>query len=114
MNATEKAKWIEEAAKDKADAPFRKLVEEDLKKVKEQAKKDCKSFLKFVNENYAPKERKLTLSDDDLQEGKLKKLITTKFSLMFHSDKNKNEERQIQILREEIMKYLNVFNEQYK
>ena len=111
----EKRRLEEEAAKEKADAPFRKMVEEDMKKVQAEAQKDdCKKFLKFINDNYAPAGKKLTLSEDDLQEGKLKRLITTKFSLMFHADKNVNEPRQVQILREEIMKYLNLFNEKFK
>ena len=60
-----------------------------------------------------PADRKLELTEDDLQEHKLKRLMTTKVALIFHPDKNINEERQVQILREEIMKYLSVFIEQY-
>ena len=51
-----------------------------------------------------PEGRKITLTDEILQEGKLKRLMTIKFSLIFHPDKNVNEARQIQILREDIMK----------
>ena len=90
------------------------MVEEDLKKIKEAAKKDCKSFLKYVNENYAPEDRKLTLSEDDLKDGKLKRLMTTKFTLIFHPDKNVKEERQVQILREEVMKFINIYIEEFK
>jgi len=49
-----------------------------------------------------------------LSHDKLKRTITTKFSIIFHPDKNVNEPRQIQILREEIMRFLNIFLEELK
>ena len=49
----------------------------------------------FINENYVPADRKLELTEDDLQEHKLKRLMTTKVALIFHPDKNINEERQV-------------------
>ena len=104
----------EEAEKDRADKPFRDMIIEDLNKVKEEAKKGCVSFLKYINENYIPAERKLTLTDEMLSEDKLKRLMTTRFSLIFHPDKNVSEPRQIQILREEIMSKINIFVEEYK
>ena len=69
------------------------MIVEDLNKVKEEAKKGCVTFLKYINENYIPAERKLTLTDDMLSEDKLKRLMTTRFSLVFHPDKNVNEPR---------------------
>ena len=49
-----------------------------------------------------------------LTEDKLKRLMSTRFALIYHPDKNVNEPRQIQILRAEIMKLINVFVEEYK
>ena len=71
------------------------MIIEDLTKVKEEAKKGCVAFLKFINENYIPTEKKLTLTDEMLSEDKLKRLMTTKFSLIFHPDKNVSEPRQV-------------------
>ena len=111
----EKRRLAEEAEKDRADKPFRDMIAEDLAKVKaEVAKGDCAGFLKFLNEHYTPAARKLTLTDDMLTEDKLKRLITVKFSIIYHPDKNRNEPRQIQILREEIMRNLNIFLEEFK
>ena len=47
------------------------MIVEDLNKVKEEAKKGCVTFLKYINENYIPAERKLTLTDDMLSEDKM-------------------------------------------
>lgn len=90
------------------------MIKEDLQKVKLEAQKGCKSFLKMINELYAPATRKIDLTDELLSEDKLKRTITTKFSKVFHPDKNVNEPRQIQILREEIMRFLNIFVEELK
>ena len=86
-------KQQEEAAKDKADKPFRDMIASDLTKIKEETKKGCKDFLKFINEQYVPATKKLTLDDTALKESNLKRLMTTKFSLIFHPDKNVNEQR---------------------
>ena len=45
----EKRRLDEEATQDRQDAPFRKLINEDIKRVKEEEKKGCKSFLKYIN-----------------------------------------------------------------
>ena len=110
----EKRRLDEEAAQDRQDAPFKELIKEDLKKVQEEAKKDCKSFLRYCNEHYAPAAKKIAITDEMLTDDKLKRTITTKFSIIFHPDKNVNEPRQIQILREEIMRFLNIFLEELK
>ena len=83
----------EEAAKDKADAPFRQMIVEDLANIKRELEKGCKDFLTYLNENYVPEGRKITLTEENLKESNLKRLMTTKFSLIFHPDKNVNEAR---------------------
>ena len=110
----EKRRLEEEAAQDRADKPFRDMVLADITNVKEEAKKGCKVFLQYINTNYTPTERKLTLTEEMLTEDKLKRLMSTRFALIYHPDKNVNEPRQIQILRAEIMKLINVFVEEYK
>ena len=92
----------EEAAIDRADAPFRAMIATDLENIKRESQKGCKVFLKYINENYVPAARKITLTDENLKESNLKRLMTTKFAVIFHPDKNRGEARQIQILREEI------------
>lgn len=67
----------------------------DLEKVRAEAKKDCVTFLKFINEKYSPVAKKLTITDDMVTEDKLKRLMKTKFSPVFHPDKNVNEPREI-------------------
>ena len=69
------------------------MIATDLAKIKEEAQKGCKEFLRYLNENHVPADKKLTLDDEALKESKLKRLMTTKFSLIFHPDKNVNEER---------------------
>lgn len=92
----EKRRLAEEANKDRADKPFRDMITEDLTKLKaEVAKGDCAGFLKFLNENYTPAARKLTLTPEMLSEEKLKRLIITKYTTIYHPDKNRNEARQI-------------------
>ena len=92
----EKRRIDEESSKDKADKPFRDMIAEDLTKIKvEVAKGSCAGYLKFLNENYTPTAKKLTLTDEMLSEEKLKRLITSKFCLIYHPDKNRNEARQI-------------------
>ena len=110
----EQRRLAEEAAKEAADKPFREMVQEDLDKIKAESQKGCKPFLKFVNEQYAPAAKKLTLTDEQMSEDKLRKFMTTKFALIFHPDKNVSEPRQIQILREEVMRFINIFVEEFK
>jgi len=57
-----------------------------------------------------PSDKKLELKDEHLQEKSLKRTMT-KMLTFFHPDKNSNEERKIQILREEITKLINDINE---
>ena len=90
------------------------MIKEDLEKIKAESQKGCKTFLKFANDQYAPATKKLTLKEEDLSDDKLRKLMTTKFALIFHPDKNINEPRQIQILREEVMRVINIFVEEFK
>ena len=78
------------------------MIATDLENIKREGQKGCKDFLKYINENYVPEGRKITLNDENLKESNLKRLMTTKFAVIFHPDKNRNEARQIQILREEI------------
>ena len=70
-------------------------VRADLAMVEMAKKNGCIYFLKFVNENYAPNNKKLTLTEEMLSANKLKRTMTTKFTLMFHPDKNVNEPRHI-------------------
>ena len=95
----------------KLDAKCRELIKKDLKKIRKEFKKGAKSFVTFCNEHYVPAEKKVPITDEMLSEDKLKRTITTKFAIIFHPDKNVNEPRQIQILREEIMRSLNSFVE---
>ena len=110
----QRRKLEEEASKDKADAPFRAMIEQDLANIKREVQKGCKEFLKYVNDNYVPEARKIALDDDKLKESNLKRLMVIKFSIIFHPDKNINEERQVQILREEIMRKITTFIEEFK
>ena len=89
----EKRRLDEEATQDRQDAPFRKLINEDIKRVKEEEKKGCKSFLKYINEHYAPAAKKIDITEEMLSDDNLKRTITTKFALIFHPDKNVNEPR---------------------
>ena len=105
----------EEAQRDKADAPYRKMIEEDLVKIRQAVNsKGCKDFLVFLNENYVPAERKIALTEEALQENNLKKLMTLKFAIVFHPNKNVNEPRHIQLLREDIMVHLNGFMDKFR
>ena len=61
--------------------------------IKTESEKGCKEFLTYLNQNYIPEEKKLALDVEALKESNLKRLMTTKFSLIFHPDKNVNEER---------------------
>ena len=103
----------EEAAKDKADAPFRQMIVEDLANIERELQKGCKDFLTYINKNYVPEGRKITLTEENLKESNLQRLIK-KFAIIFHPDKNVNEARQIQIFREDIMKKLTMFIEELK
>ena len=91
----EEQRLNEEAQKDKADAPFREMIKEDLQKIKVQVDKGIKPFLKFVNEHYTPASKKIELTEEMLAFENLKKTITIKFTRVFHPDKNVNEPRQI-------------------
>lgn len=75
---------------------------DDLNKLKEERKKDAVSFLKYVHANYIPEAKKFNLTEEMLSEGQLSRTITIKFSKIFHPDRNVNEERKIQLLRQEI------------
>ena len=89
----EKRRLDEEATQDRQDAPFRKLINEDIKRVKEEEEKGCKSFLKYINEHYAPAAKKIDITKEMLSDDNLKRTIITKFAPIFHPDKNVNEPR---------------------
>ena len=69
------------------------MIVTDLENIKRESQNGCKNFLKYVNENYVPAARKITLTDENLKESNLKRLMTTKFALIFHPDKNRDEAR---------------------
>lgn len=90
------------------------MIAEDLTKLRAEQAKDCASFLRFLNENYVPTEKKIELTDEMLNEQNLKRTMVVKFSRIFHPDRQVNEEKKIQVLRQEIMKMINQFIEQFK
>ena len=90
------------------------LIVEDLAKLKSEHTKGPAAFLKFVNENYSPADKKIELTEEMLTDGNLKRTMTIKFSKVFHPDKQVNEEKKIQVLRAEIMKMINQFVEMFK
>ena len=75
------------------------LIAEDLIKIKAEQKKGPAFFLRFINDEYAPADKKIALTDEMLAENQLKRTMVTKFTMIFHPDKNVNEEKKIQILR---------------
>ena len=75
------------------------LIAEDLIKIKAEHEKGPASFLRFINDEYAPADKKIALTDEMLAENQLKRTMVTKFTMIFHPDKNVNEEKKIQILR---------------
>ena len=94
--------------------PFLEMWAEDLRKLKEEQKKGAQTFLKYILENYVPEDKKFELTEEMLNEGQVKRTITIKFSRIFHPDRNVNEERKVQVLRQEIMKHLSSFIEEYR
>ena len=90
------------------------LIAEDLTKLKAEFDKGCESFLRYLNQHYVPADKKIVLTDEMLSESKLKHTMVTKFSRIFHPDKQVNEEKKIQVLRQEIMKLINQFIDQFK
>lgn len=82
------------------------MISEDLIKIKAEFDKDTVIFLRYLNDNYIPAEKKIELTDEMLKENQLKRTIITKFCPIFHPDKNVNEEKKIQVLRQEITKFL--------
>ena len=90
------------------------MLKEDFSKLELEANKGCKEFLVFLNTNYIPADKKLDLTEDTLKEAFLKKTMIKMFLPIFHPDKNMEEERKIQILREEITKHINNFTELFK
>jgi len=61
-----------------------------------------------------PADKKIDLTDEMLAENQLKRTMTVKFSVIFHPDKNVNEEKKIQYLRAEITKLINQFIDMFK
>lgn len=65
-----------------------------------------------MNKEYTPAEKKrIDITEEILAEDKLKRTIRTKFSKIFHPDKNVSAPRHTQILCAEIMNILNTFAE---
>lgn len=97
-----------------ADKPFLDMIRNDLDKITSEVKKGCRSFLEFVNNNYVPVDRKIDLTEEKLKDGELRRTMIRLFLPIFHPDKNIDEPKQIQLLRQEITKRINVFNEEMK
>ena len=94
--------------------PYLDALKEDFEKLEAEVKKGCKEFLTYINDTYVPAEKKLDLKEGMLKESQLKKTMVKSFVPIFHPDKNVNEEKKVQLLREEIWKYINNFVEQFK
>ena len=75
------------------------LIAEDLIKIKAEQKKGPALFLRFINDEYAPADKKIALTDEMLTENQLKRTMVTRFAMIFHPDRNVNEEKKILILR---------------
>ena len=80
---TERRRLEEEAQRDKADAPFRAMVKTDLENVQREFGKGYSSFLKYLNEQYVPADKKIEITDENIKESNAKRLMQTKFSLIF-------------------------------
>ena len=94
--------------------PYLDALKEDFEKLEAEVKKGCKEFLTYINDNYVPAEKKIDLKEEMTKESQLKKTMIKSFVPIFHPDKNVNEEKKIQLLREEICKHINNFVEQFK
>ena len=82
--------------------------------LKAESGKGCAEFLRYLHENYIPEDKKFELTAEMLSENQLKKTMQKRFALVFHPDKNENEERKVQVLRQEIMQMINNWVEQFK
>ena len=51
------------------------LIAEDLIKIKAEQKKGPASFLRFINDEYAPADKKIALTDEMLTENQLKRTM---------------------------------------
>ena len=51
------------------------LIAEDLIKIKAEQKKGPASFLCFINDEYAPADKKIALTDEMLAENQLKRTM---------------------------------------
>ena len=58
-------------------------------------------------------ETPIELTDENCSNSKIKKMVL-KFLMKFHPDKNQAKGRKIQVLYEEISKFLTRYNEVYK
>ena len=94
--------------------PYMDALKEDLEKITAESAKGCEKFLVFLNENYVPQEKKLNLTEDKLKENALKRTMVRLFIPIFHPDKNIDEDKKTQILREEICKHINGHVEHFK
>ena len=94
--------------------PYLDSLKEDLDKITAASAKGCEQFLVFLNENYVPQDKKLDLTAEKLKENALKRTMVRMFIPIFHPDKNINEDRKTQILREEICKHINGHVEHFK
>ena len=71
------------------------MLKDDLDKLESVANQGCKEFLIFLNKKYVPKDKKLTLTEDNLNESSIKRTMILKFLPIFHPDKNMDEERKV-------------------
>ena len=110
----DKLQKIEQERIDAENKPYLDALQPDFERIKTESKKDCKEFLKFVNDSYSPEGTKVDLTEEMLKENQLKRTILRQFIPRFHPDKNVNEDKKTKLLREEICKYLNNLNEQFK
>ena len=83
----------QQAQQEEANAQFLEMIKEDLNKVKaEFDENNVPEFLKYLLENYVPEDKKFELTEDMLSIAKIKRTILQKFTIIFHPDKNVNEE----------------------
>ena len=69
------------------------MIEADIQKITSEQTKGAPSFLKYINENYTPAEKKIELTDEMLEPERINKTMVMKFSKIFDPSKNMNEPR---------------------
>ena len=89
-------------------------LDKDLNIIRQAKLRGCDFFLRYINDNYVPNNKKIQITDEMLEPQKIKHTMKTKFSLVFHPDKNVSQPQHIQIICEEIMQIINFFIAQYQ